>query len=160
MTEPVSANYTGIAAPSTHPAALVGTRPVANGLAMKYRHPVLVWLLWPMLTFGIYHYVWYYKIHREMAGFDRRRTVPTAGPLLVILFLGWTFVAPMVSYYNTGVRIRAAQRAAGLRESCSPGIGCVLMLFIGLGVLYHQIELGKITAAYEVPAGTQISLCG
>ncbi|GAB2992127.1 DUF4234 domain-containing protein [Amycolatopsis acidiphila] len=135
-----------------------GRRPVAMGLAMKQRHPVTVWLLWPFLTLGIYSLVWYYKIHKEMAEFDRRRAVPVAGPMLVLLFLSWTFVAPMVSYYNCGTRIRKAQRAAGLPETCSPAGGMLLMLVFGVGVLYYQIELNKIVESYGVPEGRQIPL--
>src|SRR5687767_6342643 len=63
--------------------------PVADGLAMKRRNPVAVWIGLPLITLGIYHLVWYYKIHKEMAEFDRRRAIPVAGPMLVILFLSW-----------------------------------------------------------------------
>lgn len=120
----------------------------AEGLQMKTRNPVTVWILWPVLTLGIYHLVWYYKIHREMAEFDRRRQVPVAGPMLVLLLLGWTFIAPLVSYYNTGNRIRNAQRAAGLPASCSGGVGVLLMFVFGLGTLYFQSELNKVTNSY------------
>ncbi len=50
---------------------------------MKERNPVAVWIGLPLITLGIYFYVWYYKIHKEMAMFDRRRVVPVAGPMLV-----------------------------------------------------------------------------
>ncbi|GHF45647.1 hypothetical protein FHX82_001692 [Amycolatopsis bartoniae] len=145
--------------PAWTPAAPVATgQPVATGLSMKERNPVLVWLLWPLLTLGIYSLVWYYKIHKEMAEFDRRRAVPVAGPVLVLLFLSWTLIAPLVSYYNTGNRIRNAQRAAGLPETCSAVGGMLLMLVFGVGVVYYQSELNKICAAYGVPAGQQIPL--
>lgn len=140
------------------PVAGPAATPVASGLAMKGRNPFTVWLLWPFLTLGIYHLVWYYKIHREMAEFDRRRAVPTAGPMLVLLFLSWTVIAPFVSYYNCGNRIRNAQRSAGLPASCSGGLGCFLMLLFGAGVLYYQTELNKIVGVYQAPEGTQIPL--
>jgi Domain of unknown function (DUF4234) len=133
-------------------------QPVAVGLAMKQRHPVAAWLLWPFLTLGIYHLVWYFKIHKEMAEFDRRRAVPVAGPMLVLLFLSWTFIAPMVSYYNCGTRIRNAQRAAGLPATCSPAGGMFLMLVFGVGVLYYQVELNKICESYGTPEGQQVPL--
>lgn len=129
-----------------------------RGLPMKQRHPVTAWLLWPLLTLGIYHLVWYYKIHKAMAEFDRRRAIPVAGPMLVLLFLGWTFVAPMISYYNCGTRIRNAQRAAGLNASYSPVVGMLLMLVFGVGTLYYQLELNKIIDAYGVPEGQQVPL--
>lgn len=131
------------------------------GLAMKRRNPVGVWLGLPLVTLGIYTYVWYYKIHREMAEFDRRRVVPVAGPMLVLLFLSWTFVAPLVSLYNTGNRIANAQRAAGLRPTCSAGIGLLLCFAFGLVSLYYQSELNKIVDAYgDAPAGSEIALRG
>ncbi|WP_199432615.1 DUF4234 domain-containing protein [Qaidamihabitans albus] len=135
-----------------------GGKPVAMGLGMKKRHPVAAWLLWPFLTLGIYHLVWYFKIHKEMAEFDRRRAVPTAGPMLVLLFLGWTAIAPLVSYYNCGNRIRNAQRSAGLPATCSAGVGTVLMLVLGAGILYYQVELNKVVDTYGVGEGQQVPL--
>ncbi len=46
---------------------------------MKWRNPWLVWLVWPILTLGIYHLVWYYKIHNERLQLDPRQPInPTA----------------------------------------------------------------------------------
>lgn len=132
--------------------------PVATGLAMKRRNPLAAWLGLPLITLGIYHLVWYYKIHKEMGEFDRRRNVPTAGPMLVLLLLSWTIIAPLVSYYNCGNRIRNAQRAAGFTPSCSAAGGLLLMFVFGLGTLYYQAELNKIVDRYKVPEGTQIPL--
>jgi hypothetical protein len=133
--------------------------PVAQGMQMKQRHPVGVWLGLPLITLGIYHLVWYYKIHSEMAHFDRRRVVPVAGPMLVLLFLGWTAIAPMISYFRTGKRIAESQRSAGLPVSCSPGIGLLLMFVFGLGILYYQAELNKVATSYgDTPPGAPIQL--
>lgn len=133
--------------------------PAAMGLSFKERNPVLTWLVFPVITLGIYTYVWYYKIHKEMAEFDRRRQSPVAGPLLVLLFLGWTVIAPLVSFYNTGQRINNAQRASGLAPTCSPIASCLLAFVFGLNVLYMQSELNKIVARYPgVPEGTQVPL--
>ena len=125
-----------------------GPVPVATGLAMKRRNPVGVWLGLPLITLGIYSLVWYYKIHREMAEFDRRRHVPVAGPLMVLIFLSWTIIAPYVSYFNTGKRIQDAQRSAGIAPSCSAGLGLLLMFVFGLGTLYYQSQLNKIVDRY------------
>ncbi len=136
----------------------VGT-PVAYGLQMKSRNPVGVWLGLPLITLGIYHLVWYYKIHAEMAQLDRRRVVPVAGPMLVLLLLSWTIVAPLVSYFGTGKRIANSQRSAGIPVTCSPGVGLLLMFVFGLGVLYYQSELNKVTASYgATPVGGQVDL--
>jgi Domain of unknown function (DUF4234) len=130
----------------------------ATGLAMKARNPWLVWLVWPFITLGIYHLVWYFKIHKEMAEFDRRRAVPVAGPMLVLLFLSWTLIAPLISYYNCGNRIANTQRSAGLPPTCSPVVGLLLMLVFGSGTVYYQYELNRVVAVYQVEPGTQVSL--
>jgi hypothetical protein len=133
--------------------------PVASGLAMKGRNPWLVWLVWPLITLGIYHLVWYYKIHKEMAEFDRRRAVPVAGPMLVLLFLSWTLIAPLISYYNCGKRIADTQRSAGLQPTCSPVIGLLLMLFVfGTGTVYYQYELNRVVDVYQAEPGSQVPL--
>ncbi|MFK4084853.1 DUF4234 domain-containing protein [Kribbella sp. NPDC020789] len=133
--------------------------PVAFGLQMKSRNPVGVWLGLPLITLGIYQLVWYYKIHAEMAQFDRRRVVPVAGPMLVMLLLGWTGVAPLVSLFNTGNRIANTQRSAGIPVTCSPGVGLLLMFVFGLGILYYQSELNKVAASYgATPVGAQVGL--
>lgn len=152
MSEP---EYSELSAPADH-AVSPGAAP--TGLAMKRRNPVTAWLLWPLLTLGIYHLVWYYKIHREMAEFDRRRTIPVVGPMLVLLLLGWTVIAPLVSYYNAGDRIRNAQRAAGIPATCSPVVGLLLSFLAGANIVYYQVELNKIVDRYGAPEGSQIQL--
>ena len=134
-------------------------QPVASGLAMKRRNPLAVWLGLPLITLGIYHLVWYYKIHKEMAEFDPRRSVPVAGPMLVLLFLSWTFIAPIVSYHNAGARVRNAQRTAGLSPTCSPALSWLLWFAFGLNALYLQLELNKVVDRYAgVPTGTTVPL--
>lgn len=142
------------------PAVAPGTAPaVAGGLAMKRRNPLAVWLGLPLITLGIYHLVWYYKIHREMAEYDRRRSVPVVGPMLVLLLLGWTLIAPIVSYHNAGARVRNAQRSAGLAPTCSPTLAWLLLFVFGLNSLYLQVELNKVVDRYAgTPVGTPVPL--
>ncbi|WP_312870784.1 DUF4234 domain-containing protein [Gordonia asplenii] len=131
---------------------------VASGLAMKRRNPLGVWIGLPLITLGIYPLVWYYKIHKEMAEFDRRRQIPVAGPMLVLIFLSWTVIAPLISFHNAGARIRDSQRAAGLAPTCSPTLSWVLAFLFGLHTLYMQVELNKIVDRYQVPPHTTVPL--
>ena len=155
--------------PATHPPSVPGTpglgypvppqESVAAGLAMKRRNPFAAWLGLPLITLGIYHFVWYYKIHKEMAEFDRRRAIPIAGPMLVLLFLGWTIIAPLISYNNAGKRIQTAQTSAGLVASCSPTMCWVLWFAFGLNTWYMQNQLNKIVDRYPSPTpGMQVPL--
>jgi hypothetical protein len=161
--EPVSAPPGGISdtgqAGDVQPAARASGQPVASGLAIKRRNAVTVWILWPLITLGIYHLVWYYKIHKEMAEFDRRRAIPVAGPMLVLIFLGWTVIAPIISYHNAGKRIRTTQTSAGLVASCSPALCWLLWFVFGLNTLYMQAQLNKVVDQYPgATPGTQVPL--
>jgi hypothetical protein len=125
---------------------------------MKLRNPFLVWLVWPILTLGIYHLVWYYKIHSEMLRLDPRQPINPAGSLLTIMF-GWIIIVPpFVSYFNTGNRIANAQRAAGLTPTASPWIGFILLFIFGLTPLYYQFELNKVVEHLGVPEGAAVTL--
>ena len=133
--------------------------PVTSGLAQKRRNPLAVWIGLPLITLGIYTYVWYYKIHKEMAEFDPRRLAPVAGPVLVLIFLGWTIIGPLISFHNTGGRVREAQRAAGLEPTCSPTLSWLLAFVFGLNFLYLQIELNKVVDRYPgAERGTTVPL--
>ncbi|MEZ0092991.1 DUF4234 domain-containing protein [Streptacidiphilus sp. EB129] len=121
--------------------------PPVNGVAMKRRGPVAVWLGLPIITVGIYPLVWYYKIHRELQEYDRRLQLSPGGSMMVLLFLSWTVVAPLVSFHNTGKAVASAQRAAGLPVTCSPAVACWLGLVFGLNVRYLQKQLNLIVEA-------------
>ncbi|MEV3932911.1 MULTISPECIES: DUF4234 domain-containing protein [unclassified Streptomyces] len=141
-------------APASTPAA-----PQLPGLAMKRRGPVAVWLGLTIVTFGIYQLVWYFKIHKELGEFDRRQNLNPGGSLMVLLFLGWTLIAPLISFRNTGRAIAAAQRAAGLPVTCSPATSMWLMFVFGLNVWYMQRQLNLVVDAYPGAApGTPVTL--
>lgn len=127
---------------------------------MKRRGPVAVWLGLPLITLGVYHLVWYYKIHNELRQYDERQhNLSPLGSMLVLLLLGWTIVAPLISYYNTGEAIAKAQRAAGVPVTCSPIASMLLYFVFGLNTWYMQKQLNLIVEAYPgVPQGAAVVL--
>jgi hypothetical protein len=131
------------------PAPLSAPLPELSGYAMKRRGPVAVWLGLPLITLGIYHLVWYYKVHDEIRQYDQRQhSLSPFGSTLVLLLLGWTIVGPLISYYNTGEAIAKAQRAAGIPATCNP-LACMLLYFVfGLNTWYMQKQLNLIVEAY------------
>lgn len=129
----------------------------ATGLQMKQRNPVGVWLL-NYITFGIYGLVYWYKIHAELAEFDRRRHINAAWELISIWLLGWTIVLPLMSIGGLAGKIRNAQAAAGLPQNCSGGIGILLVFLFGTHIIYYQLKLDEIISANPVPPGQQIAL--
>ncbi|MGW7519164.1 DUF4234 domain-containing protein [Streptomyces sp. NPDC054796] len=128
-----------------------------QGRAGKPRNIFLVWLVWPLITLGVYYFVWYYKINREARELDARIEVNPAGALLTQI-LGWiVIVPPFVSVYRTGQRIGQMQRASGRAETCNPWIGFVLMFVAGLQSLYYQHELNQVWSQYgDPPEGTEV----
>jgi hypothetical protein len=108
----------------------------------KRRNPFLVWLVWPVLTLGIYHFVWWYKINREAR--DSGVEVDPVLALLAIL-IGWIIVVPpFISIYRTGERIAQMQTKALEGPSSNGWIGLILSFVFGLHTLYYQIELNRI----------------
>lgn len=115
-----------------------------TGRAGKTRNIWLTWLVWPLLTLGIYHFVWWYKINREARDFDENIAVEPVLSLLAIT-VGWLIIVPpYVSIYRTGSRIGQMQEDAGMERSCNGWIGLVLSFFISLHSLYYQYELNRI----------------
>jgi Domain of unknown function (DUF4234) len=122
-----------------------------TGRAGKTRNIFLVWLIWPLITLGIYHFVWWYKINREARDFDENIDVQPELSLLAIL-IGWVIIVPpFVSIYRTGTRIAKMQEDAGLGVSCNGWLGLVLSFFAGLHSLYYQYELNLIWARLGHP---------
>jgi Domain of unknown function (DUF4234) len=128
-----------------------------QGLTGKHRNPVLVWLVWPLITLGIYHLYWWYKINDEARRLDRSLDV---NPLLSLLALfpgGLIIIPPFVTVYRTGNRIRAMQQAAGIPPNVLPIIGLLLMFVFSTYSLYYQISLNGIWTAYgNQPENTQV----
>lgn len=139
-----------------------GTAPAVShltGLAMKRRGSVAVWIGLPLITLGIYQLVWYFKIHKELDRFDRRLALNPAGSLLVMIFLGWTLIAPLISFHNTGKAIANAQRAAGLPVTCSPAASTFLVFVFGLNIWYMQRQLNLVVDAYPgTDPGAEVTL--
>jgi molecular chaperone DnaK (HSP70) len=130
-----------------------------EGRAGKNRNIFVVWLVWPLITLGIYSYIWYYKVNREARDFDSRIEVNPVVALLAVL-LGWIIIVPpFVSIYRTGERIAKMQRAAGLEPTCSAIVGLLLTFVFGLESLYYQYELNRMWDHYgNPPEGTPVTL--
>ena len=130
----------------------------------KIRHPLAVFGL-VFLTLGIYYFVWYYKVNREMRDLGRAvgaedRLGRSPGTSLLAVTLGWLIIVPpFVSFYKTLRRIEAAQELTGAAERVSLALGYVLylfgLLFFPVEVIYAQSELNKVwraDVARTVPA--------
>ncbi|WP_052848680.1 DUF4234 domain-containing protein [Streptomyces avicenniae] len=127
------------------------------GRAMRSRNVFAVWLGLPIITLGIYHLVWWYKINKELSQYDSRIEVNPALSVLAVFPGCFIYVPMFITAYNTGKRVAQAQRAAGMAPTCSPAISCVLVLLLSAHALYLQSEINKINDHYgNPPEGTQI----
>jgi hypothetical protein len=121
---------------------------VVNGETFKRRNIVGVWLGLPLITFGIYHLVWYYKINNEARRFLKDDSISPGVSLLAITLGAFLIIPPFVSVYQTGVRIRRMQERAGLSSRIEPVVALVLTFVFGLHTLYIQSHLNQIWDKY------------
>src|SRR6516165_1651597 len=122
-----------------------------QGLVGKHRNPFLVWLVWPLITLGIYHLYWWYKINDEARRLDPSIDVNPLISLLALFPGAIIIVPPFVSVYRTGERLRAMQRAAGQTPDVLPILGLLGVIVFGLYALYYQISLNGIWSKFGNP---------
>jgi hypothetical protein len=114
---------------------------------VKHRNPWAVALL-PIITLGIYHLVWWYRINRELRdygeakGYDLGQN-PTNSVLA--LFPGGLIIIPaLITYWRGTKRVQGAARLAGL-EPVNGWIALLLYLFIAPGLwAYLQVSLNDL----------------
>jgi hypothetical protein len=117
---------------------------------VKVRNPWAVALL-PLITFGIYHLVWWYRINRELRDFGEANgedlgQSPTSS--LLALFPGAIIVVPaLVSYWRGSKRVMAACQIAG-QESPNGWIAIILYLILPPAFwAYLQVSLNNVWEA-------------
>jgi hypothetical protein len=119
----------------------------------KIRHPLAVFGL-VFLTLGIYYFVWYYKVNRELRDLGRatgeeERLGRSPFTSLLAITLGWLIIVPpFVSFYRTFRRVEAAQELSGTRDRVNVWLGFVLyivgLLVLPVEVVYAQSELNRV----------------
>ena len=114
---------------------------------VKVRNPWAVALL-PIITLGIYHLVWWYKINKELKAYGEAKGYdlgqnPTNS--LLALFPGGIIIVPaLVSYWRGTKRVQGASKIAG-REPVSGWISLILYLLLSPGFwAYLQVSLNNI----------------
>jgi hypothetical protein len=131
--------------------------PLTTGSTATTRDPLAVALL-TFVTLGVYFFVWYYKVNREMSELGRARGTDELGDnpgnSLLAVTVGALIVVPaIVSVYNTYVRTQAAARLTGT-EPLNGWIAVGFFLFLGIGFpAYLQSGLNKAWGAQTDRAG-------
>jgi hypothetical protein len=117
---------------------------------VKIRSPWAVALL-PIITLGIYHLVWWYRINRELRDYGKAKGYdlgqnPTNSVLA--LFPGGIILVPaLITYWRGTKRVMGAEKLAG-REPLNGWIAILLYLFIAPGLwAYIQVSLNNVWQA-------------
>jgi hypothetical protein len=125
---------------------------------VKIRSPWAAVLL-PIITLGIYHLVWWYRINRELRDYGRAKGYdlgqsPTNS--LLALFPGGLIIVPaLISYWRGTQRVQQAARLGGT-EPPNGWIGLILFFVISLGLWgYLQVSLNDLwrSEAEPLPGG-------
>ncbi len=114
---------------------------------VKIRNPWAVALL-PIITLGIYHFVWWFRINKELKaygeskGYDLGQNPTNSLLALIPGFL--IIVPPLVSYWRGTKRVQGAAAVAG-REPVNGWIALLLYLFISPAMFaYLQVSLNHV----------------
>jgi hypothetical protein len=122
----------------------------------KIRNPLAAFVL-VFVTLGIYYFVWYYKVNRELRDLGRasgaeERLGKSPFTSLLAITVGWLVVVPpFVSFYRFLRRLQAAQHVAGMSERVSVALGFVLyivgVMFFPVEIIHAQSELNRLWRA-------------
>ena len=94
-----------------------------------------------VFTLGIYHYVWWYLINDELkdvgiATGDQKLAQSSPTNSVIAILIGWlVIVPPIISIYNTAMRIKQAQRLCGIESTQTINPTLALLLIFPGGIL-------------------------
>lgn len=94
-----------------------------------------------VVTLGIYHYVWWYLINDELkdvgiATGDQKLAQSNPTNSVIAVLIGWlVIVPPIISIYNTAMRIKQAQRLCGIENSQTINPTLAMLLIFPGGIL-------------------------
>src|SRR3954468_17711578 len=121
----------------------------------KIRNPLGVVGL-TIITLGVYFFIWYYKVNKEMAEMGRARGTDELGtspaPSLMAVLFGWIllFIPPLVSEYKTCDRLNKAEAQVGIQGMEA---GLLFLLWIFLGPVGHYIFQSNMNKVLQAQAG-------
>lgn len=132
----------------------MATTVVVGNQSFKRRNPLAVWLGLPLITLGVYYFVWWYKINNEARRFLDDPTINPGLSVVAVTLGALVIVPPLVSAYGTTARIARMQERAGIPPGAraNPWIAVLLHFVVGAHALYMQMELNRIWDGYRQPA--------
>jgi len=97
-----------------------------------------------LITFGVYFFVWYYRINVEIQRMENDQTMNPMRSLMAMLF-GWLIVVPpFIAMYNTAKHVQAMETRLGVQQTLEPALTIALMVLFSLGNgVYVQDHLNR-----------------
>jgi Domain of unknown function (DUF4234) len=121
---------------------------VIGNQTYKKRNVVAVWLGLPLITLGIYSYVWIYKVNDEARRFLGDDSIRPALSVLAFIPGAILIIPPFVAIYRLGKRIARMEAAAGSPNRAEPVVGLLLGFVFSLYSLYYQDHLNGLWDRY------------
>ncbi|HZP90534.1 MAG TPA: DUF4234 domain-containing protein [Actinomycetota bacterium] len=114
------------------------------GQTFKKRNPLGVLGL-TFITFGIYFFVWYFKINDEVRRYEHDETVSPTRSLMAMIF-GWLIIVPpFIAMYNTARHVQAMEQRAGVQQTVEPSLTIIFMLVLSIANgIYVQEHLNRV----------------
>lgn len=109
------------------------------------RSPIVVLLL-SIVTFDIYHIVWWYKVQVELRDCTPDPTLNPGTRLLILLFVP---IANVVVYFNTVKYIRRLQEARGVPERVIGPWAYFFLAIFTIGIANSFIVQGALNRVWE-----------
>ncbi len=96
------------------------------------------------ITLGVYFFVWYYKINKEIQAFERDGTMSPTRSLMAMIF-GWLLIVPpFIAMYNTATHVQKMEQRVGVQQTLEPAIAIILMFVFSIGNgIYIQEHLNR-----------------
>jgi Domain of unknown function (DUF4234) len=124
---------------------------VVGNQTFKKRNIFAVWLGLPLITLGIYSYVWIYKVNDEARRFLKDDSIRPVMSVLAFIPGAILIIPPFVTIYRTGKRIARMEAAAGSPNRAEPVVGLILGFVFSLYSLYYQEHLNGLWDRYLSP---------
>ncbi len=121
---------------------------VVGNQTFKKRNVVAVWLGLPLITLGVYTFVWIYKVNDEARRFLHDESIRPVMSVLAFIPGAILIVPPFITIYRTGTRISRMEQAAGSPNRAEPVVGLVLAFVFSLYRLYYQDHLNGLWNRY------------
>lgn len=115
-----------------------------GGQTFKKRNPLGVLGL-TFITFGIYFFVWYYKVNDEIRRYERDETVSPTRSLMAMIF-GWLIIVPpFIAMYNTARHVQSMEQRVGIQQTVEPSLTIIFMLVLSIANgIYVQEHLNRV----------------